>query len=159
VTYPGKEKSLQDLHIEVAIQQEAGPVSTSLHHVLPLRVFSVIDLLPYAARVAIISTLTKEADGVDGGGIVYKLPSRYLRYNAIPGSDFANQSKEEVDEMRANEACLTTGWLYGRKPLEYAPEKLFGAGVFFEPESQLNTDCLVHAVNYALRFPFFVQRE
>jgi hypothetical protein len=53
----------------------------------------------------------------------------------------------------------TTGWLYGRKPIEYAPEKLAGAVFFFENEDKLSTDCLVHAVNYALRFPFFVSRE
>ena len=87
------------------------------------------------------------------------MPSRYLRYAAIPGSDLSNATKEDVDEMRANVKALTTGWLYGRKPIEYAPEKLSGAVFFFEGENKLNTDCLVHAVNYALRFPFFVQRE
>ena len=53
------------------------------------------------------------------------------------------------------------GWLYGRKTwrLEYALEKLTEATFFFENESALNTDCLVHAVNYALRYPFFVSRE
>ena len=87
------------------------------------------------------------------------MPSRYLRYAAIPGSDLSNATKEDVDEMRANAKALTTGWLYGRKPIEYAPEKLSGAVFFFEGENKLNTDCLVHAVNYALRFPFFVQHE
>jgi hypothetical protein len=87
------------------------------------------------------------------------IPSRYLRYAAIPGSDLGTATKEEVAEMRTDEISLTTGWLYGRKPIEYAPEKLSDAVFFFEGEKQLNTDCLVHAINYALRFPFFVQRE
>ena len=55
------------------------------------------------------------------------MPSRYLRYAAIPGFDLSNATKEDVDEMRANVKALTTGWLYGRKPIEYAPEKLSSA--------------------------------
>jgi hypothetical protein len=82
-----------------------------------------------------------------------------VRYAAIPGSNLAAATKEEVAEMCADETALTTGWLYGRKPIGYAPEKLFDAVFFFEGEDKLGTDCLVHAVNYALRFPFFVQRE
>jgi hypothetical protein len=155
ISYPGKQKDFQNLHINIAIAKEVGPVESSLHHSVPLRVSSVLDVLPYEARVAIISNLAEESSFV-GAGIGYLLPAKYLRYNAIPGSDLGTATKKEVAEMRTDEAVLTTGWLYGRKPIEYTPEKLANAVFFFEGEDKLNTDCLVHAVNYALRFPFFV---
>ena len=130
-----------------------------MHLVVPVRISSVVDILPYEARVAFISLLGHESTFKDGVLAEVGLPTKYLRYSAIPGSNLGELSKREVENMRADVTSLTTGWLYGRKPIEYAPEKLVDAVFFFEGEIKLNTDCLVHAVNYALRFPFFVQRE
>jgi hypothetical protein len=78
----------------------------------------------------------------------------------MAGADLVDATEEDLERMRGNN-MTTKGWLYGRKTwrLEYAPEKLADAIFFFENESALNTDCLVHAVNYALRYPFFVSRE
>ena len=63
-----------------------------------------------------------------------------MRYAAIPGSNLATATKEEVAEMRTEETTLTVGWLYGRKPVEYAPEKLSNAVFFFEGEDKLSTE-------------------
>jgi hypothetical protein len=134
-------------------------VSVSEYKFVPVRVSSVLDILPHELRIAIISLLAHE--GAYEGSKLEKvpIPAQFLRYAVIPGSNFANTTKEEVKELRADEKFLTTGWLYGRKPIEYAPEKLADATFFFECDDKLSTDCLVHAVNYALRFPFFVLRE
>lgn len=125
--------------------------------VIPLRVSSVFDLLPYEARIMIVSMISNETY-FEGCGLDFRLPASYLRYNVIAGADFSDATKDELVEMKADDK-MVSGWFYGRKPLEYVPDKLFGPGVFFEPDASLSTDCLVHAVNYALRFPFFVQRE
>jgi hypothetical protein len=143
------------LHFKIAFAVNGGKNPT--YKSVSVRISSVIDIVPYEARICFMSFLGNEAVFGLVGGVT--LPSRYMRYNAIPGSDLSTATKEEVAEMRANETALTTGWLYGRKPIEYAPEKLVNATFFFEGEDKLTTDCLVHAVNYALRFPFFVQRE
>jgi hypothetical protein len=105
----------------------------------------------------VISLLAYEAEFI-GTGIEFKLPAGYLRYNVRPGADFSAATKEQVEQAQTDPKA-TTGWLYGRKSLEYVPEKLIDAKFFFEYEGELNTDCLIHAVNYALRYPFFVQRE
>ena len=148
------------MHIYIAMEKKpAELIVKSQYSFVPMRVSSVVDLLPYAARVAVVSLIAHEGsfEGSKLGNVT--IPSQYLRYAAIPGSNLATATKEEVAEMRAEETALTTGWLYGRKPVEYAPEKLSDAVFFFEGGDKLNTDCLVHTVNYALRFPFFVQRE
>ena len=78
----------------------------------------------------------------------------------MAGADLADATIEDIERMKASGAT-TTGWLYGKRisKLEYAPEKLAAATFFYENEDTLNTDCLVHAVNYALRHPYFVSRE
>ena len=125
-----------------------------------MRVCSVIDILPYEARVAIMSYIADECATRRNKLSKVKLPAKYARYNVMAGADLADAKEEDLENMRTNDMTIK-GWLYGRKTwrLEYAPEKLTEATFFFENESALNTDCLVHAVNYALRYPFFVSRE
>jgi hypothetical protein len=65
--------------------------------------------------------------------------------------------------VEENKEDYTTGWLYGRRTrvLRYNPKLITGnIGDYFHVENKAETnDCLVHAVNYALRCAFFVQRE
>jgi hypothetical protein len=96
VCYSGKICDWQNLHILVAIPMEGGPVCSSLHHLVPLKPSSVIDVLPYDTRIAIISLLAYEAEFI-GGGIEFQLPARYLRYNTRPGADFSTVTKEQVE--------------------------------------------------------------
>lgn len=85
------------MHILVAIATEAGPISSSLHLLIPLRPSSVLDVLPYDTRIAVISLLAYEAE-FKGAGIEFKLPAGYLRYNARPGADFSAATKEQVEQ-------------------------------------------------------------
>lgn len=131
-----------------------------MYKLVPMRVSSIIDVLPYEARVAIMSHVVHECTKKKNKLSDIRLPSKYARYNVMAGADLAHATEVELKELKMSDKT-TSGWLYGRRTwrLEYAPEKLAGATFFFENESTLNTDCLVHAVNYALRFPFFVARE
>ena len=55
------------------------------------------------------------------------------------------------------------GFLYSEKKyqvIEYKPEKLFSDSHFFSPSNDIYAmDCLIHAVNYALRYPYFTTRD
>ncbi len=154
-TFYKNEKQWQNMIINIVITTDTldGPIQK----LVPVRISSVIDILPYEARVAIMSNIVHQCSLRKNKLSEIILPSKYARYNVLAGADLANATEEDLEEMKNNDA-LIKGWLYGRKTwnLEYAPEKLADATFFFENESALNTDCLIHAVNYALRYPFFV---
>jgi hypothetical protein len=155
-TFQNKQQQWQSLIINIAIPK--NKFNGTYYTMVPMRVSSVIDILPYEARVAVMSHVAFQCSLDVNNLYTIRLPSKYARYNVMAGADLADANLSEVEELRANK-LTTTGWLYGRRPLVYDPEKLTDAIFFFECESALNTDCLVHAVNYALRYPFFVSRD
>jgi hypothetical protein len=59
---------------------------------------------------------------------------------------------------------FTQGFLYSAwRSQKFAPEQCFNLDTFFHEQESDNgkflNDCLTHAVNFALRFPYFVSRE
>jgi len=149
----------QDFYVDVCLSVSDAPAGFKFCAV-PIRVSSVLDILNYDTRVALMSFICHHCNQYDFGER-FKIPGKYARYNVLAGADLADATMEEVEAMRSDRDASTTGWLYGRRThrLEYAPEKVAGATFFFDCDKTLSTDCLVHAVNYALRFPFFVARE
>lgn len=91
-----------------------------------------------------------------------KIPGKHARYNVLLGAKpkLSKEAEEYVEEVKED---YTTGWLYGRKTrvLCYNPKLITGnISDYFHVENRKETnDCLVHAVNYALRCAFFVHRE
>ena len=126
--------------INIAIPK--GVYEETIYKLVPMRVSSVIDILPYEARVAIMSHVAHEVALEKNQLADIRLPSKYARYNVMVDADLANATEADLQEMRKDEAT-TRGWLYGRLTwrLEYAPEKLASATFFFENKRTLNTDC------------------
>ena len=97
-----------------------------------MRVSSVIDLLPYGARAAIMSHIAFECTDERNQLDTIRLPSKYARYNVMVGADLADATEEKIEEMRDSD-ITSSGWLYGKRisKLEYAPEKLSFSTFFF----------------------------
>jgi len=55
-----------------------------------MRVCSVIDILPYEARVAIMSYIADECATRRNKLSKVKLPAKYARYNVMAGADLAD---------------------------------------------------------------------
>ena len=83
----------------------------------------------------------------------------------IPGAKKTNKEQLEKEQLQLQgDKVFTQGFLYsGWRSQKFAPEECFNQVTFFhEQESdqgKLLNDCLTHAVNFALRFPYFVRRE
>jgi hypothetical protein len=59
---------------------------------------------------------------------------------------------------------FTQGFLYrGYREQSFNPDRCYDLNEYFfeqpTPMGKLLNDCLVHSINYALRFPYFVDRE
>ena len=65
-----------------------------------MRVSSVIDLLPYGARAAIMSHIAFECSDERNHLDNIRLPSKYARYNVLAGADLGNVTKEEIEELK-----------------------------------------------------------
>lgn len=87
-----------------------------------MRVSSVIDVLPYETRVAIMSHVVHECTKKKNKLSDIRLPSKYARYNVMAGANLAHATEVELKELRTSDKT-TSGWLYGRKTwhLEYSP--------------------------------------
>jgi hypothetical protein len=122
----------QDFHIDVCLLDSNAPAGFKFSAV-PIRVSSVLDILNYDTRVALMSYICHFCNENELGEN-FKIPGKYARYNVLAGADLADATKEEVESMRTDRDACTTGWLYGRRThrLEYAPEKLAGATFFFD---------------------------
>ena len=93
-----------------------------------------------------------------------EIPKDYRRYNTLVGSNNNNKTAEEIKEEQKDLKKFSTGFFYGKKyhKIEYVPDKLSDSAFFFEhaqDDNFITNDCLVHAVNFALRFPWFTCRE
>jgi hypothetical protein len=127
--------------------------------VVPVQIANVIDMFSKVQRHRIISwlchILTKIKHEI-------KMPGKYFRYGCIAGCNTRSLTEEEREVVQQNRDAFTTGDLYkSRKApkLEYNPDMLRDANWFAMYEPSLTNDCLVHAVNFALKCPFFVKRE
>jgi hypothetical protein len=95
VAFSGKREDWESLHIFIALEVVQREVAaTSEYKFVPVRVASVIDIVPRELRIAIISLLAHE--GAYEGSKLEKvpIPAQFLRYAVIPGSDLANSTKE-----------------------------------------------------------------
>ena len=84
--------------INIAIPK-TGPIGTC-YTLVPMRVSSVIDLLPYGARAAIMSHIAFECTDERNQLDTIRLPSKYARYNVWAGADLADATKKEIEEMK-----------------------------------------------------------
>jgi len=90
------------------------------------------------------------------------IPGRFMRYNTLPGADNTNMTLEDLQASKADSEKFVKGLLYGKKFSKelYAPNHLLDRSTIFHFNQESTTnDCMVHAVNYALRYPWFVSRE
>ena len=128
------------------------------NYTIYLHPIAVLDYLTYTQRIAIISYLCFKCKQKD---ITIHLPDKYKRYNVLTGADEDQIVAAAQDpELRKTENFLNQ-WLYSKqyRKMEYKPEVLGTAVWFYESSKLFGNDCLVHAVNYALRHPFFVHQE
>lgn len=95
-------------------------------------------------------------------GKSFQIPRKYLAFNVLAGAVCVNLSPEHIEFIEKNPEIkkqFLEGSLYSRQEnqrAEYSPYKLLVKDFFFEPLQKVYTnDCLVHAMNYALRYPFF----
>jgi hypothetical protein len=109
--FESKQQQWQSLVINIAIPK--GVYEETIYKLVPMRVSSVIDILPYEARVAIMSHVAHEVALERNQLAKIRLPSKYARYNVMAGADLANATEADLQEMRKDEAT-TRGWLYGR---------------------------------------------
>ena len=123
-------------------------------HFVDLHVAAALNVFRAHHQIQIMSFITNKAKTLTSS---LKIPSRLSFLNALAGAD-PNQPESE------DPTKYLKGWLYSKKyrTLEYAPEKLTDVNRkhFFEHcQKVITNDCLVHAVNFALKYPWFVQRE
>jgi hypothetical protein len=84
----------------------------------------------------------------------------------LVGADYKTSKEEELEELKEQEAAsFSTGFYYskGYHHQVFQPEKQPKDRSFLHycllPKERLFNDCLVHAVNFALRYPWFTCRE
>jgi len=98
-TFEGKQQQWQSLVVNIAIS--TGNYGETIYKLVPMRVSSVVDILPYEARVAIMSHVAHEVALEKNQLADVRLPSKYARYNVMAGADLADVSEEKLVEMRA----------------------------------------------------------
>lgn len=90
------------------------------------------------------------------------MPGKYYRYGSIAGANTRDLTEEEREIVQQHTENFTTGNLYKTRKalkLKYDPDTVRDATWFAAYEPSLTNDCLVHAVNFALKCPFFVDRQ
>ena len=90
-----------------------------------------------------------------------QIPTFAKRRACLIGADNSRRTEDELRLVRLHPEPFLTGFLYKRHQVkQYDPAIIASATHFFEPALNVSTnDCLVHAINYALRCPWFVARE
>ena len=92
-----------------------------------------------------------------------KIPGQLSKYNVLHGAKPNFRSKEEEEFYEENKDSFTVGQLYSnrKKKYTYSPELIPNdCSTFFHMYNLAKTnDCLVHAINFALRCEFFTCRE
>lgn len=97
----------------------------------------------------------------------FHIPKKFGKFFTMVGADRSEMTVQERD-LLAESPRMITGRLYGRRyyrhlegdATQIVDQKFFTDTFFAYPDIDENTnDCLVHAVNYALRYPLFTDRE
>jgi len=97
----------------------------------------------------------------------FVMPKKLKRYYTRIGADRSKMTKEEIMLLAKNPKCVA-GPLYGKRRFnhvtanakDYKNQEFFEDLVFTYPEVNQDTnDCLVLAVNFALRHPLFTHRQ
>jgi len=93
-----------------------------------------------------------------------KIPAALKNRFVLVGADNSDRTKAEIEEAKRDLKPFISGslyWTYIAFALEYIPAKLLVSGrrFFMQPPERCTNDCLVHALNYALGCPWFVERE
>ncbi len=84
--------------INIAIPRDT--FKGSVYKIVPVRVSSVIDILPYEARVPIMSNIAYQCSLRKNKLSDIILPSKYTRYNVMSGANLADATKEDLEEMK-----------------------------------------------------------
>jgi hypothetical protein len=93
-----------------------------------------------------------------------KIPADMSKFYKLFGAAPGNMTAEDRDELMEDHKPFSEGWLYNEKRLhqeKYDPSVLMNdKRIFFEGDkTALTNDCLIHALNYAIRWPWFTSRE
>ena len=132
-------------------------------HYAWVRVSSIVDHLSDVYRIALFIYLRyRHADL----GKRFDIPQKYLRYACLIAADRKITKEADLEELKREEADKFISGFYYTKGFHYQrfePEKVEIDQSFLHysvPHSErLFNDCLVHAVNFALRHPWFTCRE
>jgi len=126
-----------------------------------MRVSSAYEHLSQVSKTHVMSWVThkcKEQKIVNP-----KIPGHYFRHNLLHGAKPNFRCKEEEEFVEENKDNFTVGQLYSnrKKKYSYSPKSIPNdCGTFFHMYNLAKTnDCLVHAINFALRCEFFTCRE
>ena len=90
-----------------------------------------------------------------------KAPKKFRNHYALAGADTGDKTIEQLEELQRKKEPFISGYLYKRMDLKYDPSMLKEEPrhFFMQMNDECTHDCLVHAVNFALRCQWFVQRE
>ena len=98
---------------------------------------------------------------------MFRIPYKFGRYFSLVGADRSEMTAAQR-ELLAGKAEMVKGRLYGTRYYKHVEgdasllsDKYLRENEFFSyPSINLKTnDCLVHVINYALRYPLFTDRE
>ncbi len=128
-----------------------------------VRVSSIIDNLEDDEKVALFIYLRHRHEEL---GQKFDIPQKFLRYACLVAADHRTTKEADLEELKKEEAeKFVSGYYYtkGNHHQVFKPEQVRADRTFLHfkvpLQERLFNDCLVHAVNFALRHPCFTCRE